>query len=267
MKEEGLLTRRSTCSLNQCAFGSFVAKEIEDMGLPLPHSDLIQLSTMNFSSYARSLWRHHRHVDNNGSRGRLLVLLAEMATKDNRIHDQDLVSSLLREMIRLNLTRTLLTTCERLVGISGTESDESLREAMSTAAKGILADFHRFVHGSLTKCVEKEVLETVQRLGKLVQRTAYGSVKGQQQMVQFCTYLVALMPHMQESNMRNSMLEMVSAAASQIEEDSIRASQLSSLKAFRDDQSLVVNNDRKEAEHDSLSNALRNVELSLLASE
>jgi hypothetical protein len=45
--------------MNKCAFGSFVAMEIEAMGLPLPHSDLLQLSAMHFSSYARTIWRNH----------------------------------------------------------------------------------------------------------------------------------------------------------------------------------------------------------------
>ena len=98
------------CTLKKCTYGAFVAKEIEEMGLPLPHSNLIQLSTMHFPSYARALWRHHRNEEIRGKKGRLLLLLLEMSLRDNT--DCELASTLLNEMSKLQLPRTLLLSCE-----------------------------------------------------------------------------------------------------------------------------------------------------------
>ena len=57
--EETYSSEFADAHMNKCTFGSFVAMEIEAMGLPLPHSDLMQLSAMHFSSYARTIWRNH----------------------------------------------------------------------------------------------------------------------------------------------------------------------------------------------------------------
>jgi hypothetical protein len=112
MRSEALVPATSSgepVSLKQCTFGSFIAKEIEEMGLPLPHADLARLSTMHFLSYARTLWRHHR--GNEMEKGRLLVLLVEMSLTD-RETDQDFVGTILQEMIRLRLPRSLLLAME-----------------------------------------------------------------------------------------------------------------------------------------------------------
>merc|ERR1712086_829312 len=64
--------------LNKCAFASFVAMEIEAMGLPLPHSDLVQLSVIHFPSYARTIWRNHGGIPTQGFSGRLHLLLLQL---------------------------------------------------------------------------------------------------------------------------------------------------------------------------------------------
>ena len=113
-KSEGHITEGSSglfSSLRQCTFGSFVAKEIEEMGLPLPHDDLGRLSSMNFLSYARTLWRHYRGNDSRLYKGRLLLLLVEMSLRQTDT-DTAFVSSLVDELIRLRLPRTILHALE-----------------------------------------------------------------------------------------------------------------------------------------------------------
>ena len=108
VEEEGFIVG-SGSSLRKSAFAAFVAKEIEEMGLPLPHSDLAQLSTIHFPSYARTLWRHHR--DDKRSKGRLLLLILEMYSRE-KISDHDFFLSVMAEMEKLNLPRTLLLAFE-----------------------------------------------------------------------------------------------------------------------------------------------------------
>ena len=117
------------CTLLLSTFGVFLAKEIEEMGLPLPHSDLVQLSSMNFASYARTLWRYHRDDDvlnRSKGKGRLLLLLIEMACKSDNI-DSVFMEQLLDEMIRLNLSRGLLLALEHVVLFS---SDSSVHRVL-----------------------------------------------------------------------------------------------------------------------------------------
>jgi hypothetical protein len=103
--------------LERCKVASYAAMEIEDMGLPVPHSELAQLSSMNFSSYARALWRHHAESGNVSEfRGRLLGLLIDLCTAQGRqIDDAPLVISLLNEIVRhRKLPRTALRAIERI---------------------------------------------------------------------------------------------------------------------------------------------------------
>lgn len=109
ISEEGFLKINMKSSLNKCAFGAYVAKEIEELGLPLPHSDLSQLSSINFPSYARTLWRHHR--DSKVAKGRLLLLIIDMYLKDP-ISDFNFFSSILSEVEKSNLPRSLLLVLE-----------------------------------------------------------------------------------------------------------------------------------------------------------
>lgn len=131
--EEGFTTRANAgeadCSLKQCSYGSFLAKEIEELGLPLPHSDLVQLSTMHFPSYARALWRHHRE----GATGRLLLLLLEMSLKEDTSPDLNLAVAILQEMSKTMLPRTLLLSCEHIVQMKKSA-------AAPVAIRGLLVD-------------------------------------------------------------------------------------------------------------------------------
>ena len=85
----------SSCLLRDCTYGAFVAKEIEEMGLPLPHDDLGRLSSMHFLSFARTLWRHHRGMRTSG---RLLLLLLQMSLREAET-DPSFVETLLQELL------------------------------------------------------------------------------------------------------------------------------------------------------------------------
>lgn len=109
--------------LCQCTFGLFVAKEIEELGLPLPHSNMLQLSSMNFPSYARALWRDHRDDGRPECQGRLLLLLVEMSLRADAV-DATFVVSLLEEMKERNLTRSLHLACERILAFESTHTGQ-----------------------------------------------------------------------------------------------------------------------------------------------
>ena len=102
-------------------FGTFLAMEIEAMGLELPHSDLVQLSTMHFSSYARVLWRHHGRTECNGYKGRLILLLLELSLREGEVTDPSLIISILTKMVQLDIPRTMLLACERIVTVKEIE--------------------------------------------------------------------------------------------------------------------------------------------------
>ena len=181
IKEEGYLDETSTeslCSLKRCSFGIFVAKECEQIGMPLSHSDLGHISSMNFSSYARTLWRHFRDGDLKGSKGRLLLLLLEMSLKDTSEIDTAFVEVLLKEMGRLYLPRTIILACECIISLKGTKAyssllstcPDTLNAAVVTSAKAILSEFHGLAKSeSLPEEAPKEALLIVRRLGRVVQ--------------------------------------------------------------------------------------------------
>jgi len=169
-----------TCSLLQSTFGAFLAKEIEEMGLPLPHSDLVQLSSMNFVSYARALWRHHRDDDvlnRSKGKGRLLLLLTEMSCKSNN-KDPIFIAQLLEEMMRLNLSRSLLLALEHIV-VSGTQSSSAqqmlwdvLSKAITVVGRAVLLETRSLLSNDASLCAEKDldvrtIAETFERLYKV----------------------------------------------------------------------------------------------------
>jgi hypothetical protein len=132
-------------SLKSCTFGAFCAKELEEMHLPIPHSDLGQLSQMHFPSYARALWRHHRDIK--GSKGRLLLLIVELYLREP-ISDYVFFNTLLSEIGSLRLPRTLLLALEsisRYVNKLGLESALNFFKMVSSSVLPLLA--------SLTSCI------------------------------------------------------------------------------------------------------------------
>ena len=195
IKEGGFLGLNSPCTLKKCAFGVFVAKEIEEMRLPLPHSDLCQLSTMHFPSYARALWRHHRDGDLKGSKGRLLLLILEMLLKD-RVTDAGFVESILNEMQRLNLPRTLLLACECMC--SHKENMDSI-ESVYDVIHSSVSDLLRAITSELQTTIIDQtfvenkhgIVETLNRLGDIIQAFC-DDIGGQENLIQFIESLMSI---------------------------------------------------------------------------
>jgi len=113
-------------SLSLCAFGVYVACEIETVGLPLPHSDLERLSAIDFSSYARTLWRDfgYGRIRGEKDRGRLLLLLIDLCTKDARVGDGELVLISIRELSHLSLCRELICAFEKVCALKTNEMEK-----------------------------------------------------------------------------------------------------------------------------------------------
>ena len=142
--------------LNKCAFASFVAKEIEAMGLPLPHSGLIELSTMHFPSYARTLWRNHGpSMSSPPLSGRLHLLLLELCINHHNNVDWELFMLVFSELERLELPRSLLLACE-----SAVESG-----AVSLAASQERVDMIQVIESATKKIVGLIVSEVETHLG------------------------------------------------------------------------------------------------------
>jgi hypothetical protein len=198
VEEEKLM--ESSCSLKKCSFGVFVAKEIEEMGLPLPHSDLAQLSTMHFPSYARTLWRHHRN--GRDSKGRLLLLILEMYLKEH-VSDHGFVLSILAEMLNLNLPRTLLlaleAVCQYLERV-GQAAAEAFVSATSTDINHAIERLSRMIMSEIRKVcgisgtLEEELeagFQTLRRFGFAIQ--SFSCASGlQENLVQFAEGLIDL---------------------------------------------------------------------------
>ena len=209
IEEEGYLVTSDgtpTCSLQMCTFGAFVANECEEIGMPLTHSDLGHISSMHFSSYARTLWRHHRDGEQKGSKGRLLLLLLQMSLKDQANIDAAFVELILKDMARLHLPRSLLLACECIVTLKeqiGAERYDvvvlacgrTVNAAIALASQAILSELRdRFA--SNTASVDEgdlpEAMQTVHRLGQVVQHFA-GTKDGQSQLCQFVEAIQGIM--------------------------------------------------------------------------
>lgn len=200
-EEQGYLISHRN-SLSACCYGSYVASECESLGLPLPHSDLGHISSIHFQSFARTHWRHNRDSNLKGSRGRFLLLLLEMTLRGDDV-DQTLVETLLQEMKRLNLLRTLLSACESILMYKesvGTQvfasflskCDIQVHSATLTSANAVLGELQEKAQSIGSD--EGSVLEatrTVQRLGFVVQ--GFSSTNGgQAQLVRFLGALQAI---------------------------------------------------------------------------
>jgi len=195
----------SSCTLSKCVFGSFVAMEIEAMGLQLPHSDLVQLSTMNFPSYARALWRHRSPNGYRGFKGRFLLLLLEMSTKDGIVTDAALTISVLSEMLEMELPRTLLSGCECIAKLH--KHKDSLDLLLSSGnGKSIIFNMLKkvslHVFAELGKNISKTIivddcLATVKRLGNVVVNLFLGRYE-EQKVLEFIKVLANLVSNCAE---------------------------------------------------------------------
>lgn len=224
---------RTICTLKKCTFGSFLAKEIEEMGLPLPHSALGALSAMEFSSYARALWRHHRDGCKN-SKGRLLLLLIDMILKNEP--DATFIGSILKEMMRLNLPRSLLAACERLANVklhmgqakytsSFGDCTNEVNSALEVTAKAILSETHVIFQASPKNSNDiSNALTTVQRL-EIVVSAFSDSLAGQKHLNSFLHVLIGIFNLAgSDDTSQNSLVELIrSAMRHQTLEDDIES--------------------------------------------
>lgn len=215
LDEEGLLSTSSS-SLKKTAFAAFVAKEIEAMGLPLPHSDLAQLSTMHFPSYARTLWRHHR--DERQTRGRLLLLIFEMYLKDS-VSDTDFLFSILKEMDVAGLPRTLLLALDAIrtyvARISTNVEKQLFLERIGSTVNRLVGRlstkiFKEIEGRSISTCTDMEegenfadssLLHTLERLALDVQIFSTGEI-GQANVVRLLEHILTVTKDSPKSEVR-----------------------------------------------------------------
>jgi len=161
----------------KCAFVSFVAMEIEVMGLPLPHSDLLQLSAMHLSSYARTIWRNHgANSSTRGFRGRLHLLILELCINQQESIDWELVVVLFSELERLELSRSLLLACEcavksRAVVLAVMQKRDTVLQCVESAVWSMADQIVREIESSLHAGVVIDTLEcssTLHRLSSVI---------------------------------------------------------------------------------------------------
>lgn len=176
LTEEGHVSKTTVDVINKTMFGSFVATEIESMGLPLPHSDLIQLSSMNFASYARTIWRHHGGVSSRGLSGRFYLLVLNLCIHNHTTIDWELFLSIFSELKRLELTRSLLLACEYAVESKAVElaasEDRSdvltcVRDAVSTIFKINIEEIRSNIETGLGQNLH-DCLPTLHRLASVI---------------------------------------------------------------------------------------------------
>jgi hypothetical protein len=226
ISEESFLKTSTTSSLKKCSFGAYVAKEIEELGLPLPHSDLSQLSTINFPSYARTLWRHHR--DSKVSKGRLLLLIIEMYLKE-QISDYNFFLSILAEVEKSNLPRTLLLALESIgrykerigvekVGSFFSNAGENILSSMKGLSEIIQTEFKRVLDSpNPPRHQIQDALATSKRLGRLAKSFCRG-YQGQVNLEQFIESQLQIVGLLSRKPDKEGLLAMVHALLQHFED-------------------------------------------------
>ena len=176
LQEEGFVSIINDNTINTYMFATFVAMEIEAMGLPLPHSDLIKLSYMNYPSYARTIWRHHGGISSRGLSGRLYLLLLNLCVNTPTSIDWELFASIFSELKRLELPRSLLLACEYVVESRALELAASeqrsdvltcVNDAVDIISSVIINEIRTGMDAGPELCVQ-ECLSTVHRLVSLI---------------------------------------------------------------------------------------------------
>eukprot|EP00977_Amphora_coffeiformis_P013565 scaffold3586_cov164-Amphora_coffeaeformis.AAC.16 len=201
-------------TLAKCSFGVFVAKEIEEMGLQLPHSDLPQLSSINFPSYARTLWRHNRDTCHSVSKGRLLLILIQMALKDDVV-DCEFIGILLKEMCRFVLPRTLLAALECIAesrhAMMCKDSESSclaLLKALESTANAVISEALAWTSSDdAEKELISSVVVTVGRLGRLM--ISFSGIEEAPKLKTFLVVLAKLSSHSKFDQLKVSIRSIV----------------------------------------------------------
>ena len=222
--------------LEKCAFASFLAMEAEAMGLAIPSSDLVHLSTMSFSSYARALWRNHGH----DAKGRLLLLLVELCLRDASNKKQNGVDgaflvSLISELSQKQLPRSLLTSLELVASnkpaVSGIASldngDNTLHGAVQRTAMLILRDLKSGQEEKTPENTEErrsdESIDTIQRLCSVVDALCPHDLPKLVKMM--CDYVSTG----EEVRITKEMIQLAAQAAISLEEGETRSNAFSDI--------------------------------------
>jgi len=176
MAEEGLVSKIDDDVINKFTFVSFVATEIEAMGLPLPHSDLVQLSSSNYASFARTIWRHHGGVSSRGLCGRFYLLLLNLCINNQTSIDWELFLSIFSELKRLELPRSLLLACEcavhsKAIDLAASEGRRDILscvgDAVNIISSMIINELRATTESRLDQCAQG-CLSTLNRLVSLI---------------------------------------------------------------------------------------------------
>jgi hypothetical protein len=174
--EEGYSSEFDDAHLVKIAFGSFLAMEIEAMGLSLPHSDLAQLSTMHFPSYARTLWRNNGGISAARLGGRLHLLILELAVNHDDTLDWELLELMFSEITRNELPRSLLLACECAVQSKAIDRAASLDRkdvilCISNATKKIFEGMSHEIDANTDGTIEaSECSSLVDRLLQIIDK-------------------------------------------------------------------------------------------------
>ena len=221
--EEGFF-RSEKCSLSKCCFGSFVAKEIEAMGLPLPHSDLIQLSTMHQPSYARTLWRHRSTSTSDGFKGRLMLLILELALREGNIVDAQLVTSILTEIIRLNLPRTNLLVCECISHLKNVEdlftpANQNIGSLVLTIIKKLAASVLHDISVQDGTGNQNNCIQTLEKFGKVIISFMSNGIS-KQELDLLINSMTNVATHCNVSAIRNTMFKVAATMIREVKGDS-----------------------------------------------
>jgi hypothetical protein len=172
--EEGYSSDVVDDHLDKIAFGSYVAMEIEAMGLPLPHSDLLQLSTMHFPSYSRTLWRNHSgEASTREMSGRLHLLLIELCINHHETIDWELLMLMFRELIRLELPRSLLLACDcavssKIIELAASLGKDDVLRCIESASNKVVELIAHEVRTSIVNGVELDTPEFSSTIDRII---------------------------------------------------------------------------------------------------
>ncbi|KAL3923071.1 MAG: hypothetical protein SGILL_001864 [Bacillariaceae sp.] len=228
--ERTLSSKTKSISLNDCAFAAFCAKELEEMALPVPNSDLMQLSQMHFQSFARALWRHHRNME--GAKGRLFLLILELYLKDT-VSDFAFLRTLMKDIEALRLPRTLLLafeSIERYMNKKGPQVAQGFLDATRSDTLRIVSKLSDMVFTDLKKqagdvptAEQPDVVRTLGRLGHIL--GIFSKVEsGQELVVKFCSSLLDEMHKAGNDAVRNEAYnKIVYQALENVESEEIQA--------------------------------------------
>mmetsp|Transcript_54710 Transcript_54710/g.65954 ORF Transcript_54710/g.65954 Transcript_54710/m.65954 type:complete len:274 (+) Transcript_54710:1480-2301(+) len=186
---------------------------------------------MHFSSYARALWRDHGHNECKVFRGRFLRLLLELCMKDEKISDIPLVNTILKEMLKLDIPRTLLFACELIVGLDkrafiafvafeNEDGDNVLTMAVTKTSRLILGELKQVISDMSHEFDMTECISVIRRLGCVVANVGE-TVIGKEQLIRFAQLLCQLskscIAHKRELSL--IFMDVVLELSAQTEED------------------------------------------------